>query len=71
MTKGDNKGRELPRRVYQDLWNTAEKAIYDAMQEVEKMPADVRLTKAVILLSDAKDCVADFLDGVVKKEPKS
>lgn len=66
--KGENQGRELPRRVYMDLWNPAEKAIYDAMQAVEKMPADLRLTQAVILLSKAQECVADFLDGVIKEE---
>jgi hypothetical protein len=32
------------------------------MQEVEKLPADVRLTDAVILLQKAKDCVGDFID---------
>jgi hypothetical protein len=53
---------DIPRR--NDLLrNTmAEKAIYVAMQEVEKLPADVRLTDAVILLQKAKDCVGDFID---------
>lgn len=41
-------------------------AIFTAMQEVEKMPADTRLTEAVILLAKAKDCVADFIDGGIK-----
>ena len=44
-------------------WTPAEKAIYDAMQAVEAMPADVRLTDAVTLLGAAQNSVADFVDG--------
>lgn len=54
---------ETPRRVRMDLWTPAEKAIYDAMQEVEKAGPDVRLTDAVILLKQAMDKVGDFVDG--------
>lgn len=54
---------EIPRRKRLDLNVPAEKAIYDAMQEVEKLPADVRLTEAVILLTKAKDLVSDFVDA--------
>lgn len=32
------------------------------------MPADVRLTKAVVLLDQAKEAVADFVDGVESKK---
>lgn len=53
-----------PRRIRLDKMQAAELAIYNAMQEVEKMPADVRLTKAVILLNKAKDSVSDFIDGI-------
>lgn len=54
----------VPRRIRMDLWTPAEKAIHDAMQEVEKMEADVRLTNAVLKLSEAQRLVADFIDGV-------
>lgn len=54
---------EIPRRARLDLNTPAEKAIYEAMQEVEKLPADVRLTDAVNLLAKAKDLVADFVDA--------
>jgi len=53
---------EIPRRSRLDLNTPAEKAIYDAMQEVEKLPADVKLTEAVTLLAKAKDLVSDFVD---------
>jgi len=52
----------FPRRSRLDLCTPAEVAIYNAMQEVEKVGADVRLTDAVNLLSQAKDKVADYVD---------
>ena len=55
----------LPRRIQLDKCTPAELAIQNAVWEVEKMGADVRLTNAVILLSEARDQVADFVDGVV------
>lgn len=54
---------EFQRRSRLDLNTPAEKAIYDAMQEVEKLPADVKLTEAVTLLAKAKDLVSDFVDA--------
>lgn len=56
-----------PRRAQMNDWTPAERAIYDAAQVVEVMPADERLTEAVVLLSKARDLVADFVDGVPKK----
>lgn len=55
---------ETPRRNRLDLNTPAEKAIYNAMQEIEKAGADVRLTEAVILLSKAREMVADFIDNI-------
>jgi hypothetical protein len=54
---------EIPRRCYLDKMVPAERAIYDAMQAVEAMPADVRLTDAVMLLGQAKDKVSDYVDA--------
>ena len=45
-------------------WTAAEWAIYAAVQIVECVGADVRLTDAVCLLQEAKDRVADYVDGV-------
>jgi hypothetical protein len=42
----------------------AERAIVNAVQAVEALGADVRLTDAVVLLQAARDSVADFVDGV-------
>lgn len=53
----------VPRRMRLDLATPAELAIYNAMQEVEKLPADERLTKAVVLLGQAKEWVADYVDN--------
>jgi len=53
---------EFSRRNRLDLNTKAELAIFNAIQEVEKIGADERLTKAVVMLSDAKDLVSDFVD---------
>ncbi len=55
---------ESPRRNRIDKFTPAEKAIWDARQAVEAMPADVRLTQAGNLLQEAQEKVADFIDGV-------
>jgi hypothetical protein len=54
---------DIPRRVRRDLMTPAELAITAAMEEVEKLGADERLTAAVVLLGAARDKVADFVDG--------
>ena len=54
----------MNRRNRLDLLTPAELAIYNAIQEVEKIGADVRLTRAVIALSDAKKLVADYIDNI-------
>jgi hypothetical protein len=52
-----------------DRWCDAELAISRAVDEVEKMPADLRLTDAVILLSEARGKVADFVDQIPRDAP--
>lgn len=54
---------ESNRRNRLDLMKPCELAIYNAMQEVEKMPASTILTEAVIKLGQAKDLVSDFIDA--------
>lgn len=51
-------------RNNQQLWTPAEFAIYNAIQEVEKMGADISLTNAVIKLSESQNHVADYLDNL-------
>lgn len=41
----------------------AEKAIYNAMVEVEKLGASPFLTEAIQMLSKAKDICSDFIDS--------
>lgn len=57
-----NKMNTIPRRNRIDLFTPAEKAIYEAIREVEKVGADTLLTEAVILLQQAMDKVSDFVD---------
>ena len=54
---------KIPRRIDINRYVPAETAIREAILRVEAMPADVRLTDAVVLLSRAKDKVADFIDA--------
>ena len=52
------------RRNRFDLMSNAEKATYNAMLEVENMPADVRLTEAILLLDKARNLIADYIDKI-------
>ena len=52
------------RRIRLDLNDPAELAIHEAMKKIENMAADTRLTEAITHLSIAKNCVADFIDGI-------
>jgi len=54
---------DIPRRICIDKMTPAELAITDAMRCVEEAGCDTRLTEAVMLLSQARDKVADFVDG--------
>jgi hypothetical protein len=62
---------EPPRRYRLDRYVQAETAIRNAMLAVESMPPDVRLTDAVVLLGMAKDSVADYVDGVERRDPNA
>ena len=59
----------MRQRNNMQTWTSAELAIYNAIQEVEKMPADVRLTLAVTRLSEAMGFVADFIENIPVKDP--
>ena len=54
---------DIPRRNRLDLNTPAELAISKAIDEVEKLEPNVKLTGAIMLLSEAKDMVSDFVDG--------
>ena len=55
--------REIPRRNRVDQMVDAELAIRHAIACVEAMPADERLTAAVMLLDQARNKVSDFVDS--------
>lgn len=54
---------EIPRRYRLDKHTPAEAAIRAAVNAVEDLPPDVRLTDAVALLQNAMESVADYVDG--------
>lgn len=53
---------KIPRRACLYLHVPAETAITAAIDAVENLGADVRLTEAVNLLSEARDKVSDYID---------
>lgn len=57
----------VPRRRIESTMQPAEKAILDAMREVEKVGAHENLTKVGILLDFAKDMVSDYIDYKLTK----
>lgn len=57
----------LPRRIRIDQSVPAELAIRNAVDEIEKMGADVRLTNAQVLLEKARELVADYVDENLNK----
>jgi hypothetical protein len=59
--------KDIPRRAHLDLNTPAELAIRDAVNAVERMGADVLLTEAVVLLGQAREKVADYVDGHLVK----
>lgn len=54
----------IPRRSRVDQFTPAERAIWDATGVVEEAGAHPRLTDAVILLTRAREAVADFVDRI-------
>lgn len=59
----NNKYEEIPRRCFIDKNTEAEKAIRNAMAEVEKVGADVKLTEVVVLLEKARNILGDYVDS--------
>lgn len=53
---------DFPRRNRSDLWTPAERAIHDAVQVVEAVGAHPLLTEASLLLQQAQNKVADFVE---------
>jgi hypothetical protein len=66
-----NTENQTPRRQRLDRSEPSELAIRHAVDMVEKMEADVRLTKAVDLLNEARELVADVIDENLEKSFKT
>ena len=59
----------VPRRIDVQRLVHEERLIRDARLAVDCMPPDPRLTDAVVLLSQAQDKVADYVDETLLKQP--
>lgn len=53
---------EIPRRCQLDKLTLAELAIHNAIQEIERMGANVTLTRIISTLNIAKDMLSDYVD---------
>lgn len=58
--------KQLKRSNIQVFMSPSETAIYNALQEVEKIGADVRLTEAVIHLQKARELVGNYIDEAIQ-----
>lgn len=56
------------RRFTLTMHTPAEAAIFKAMEEVEKLGADVRLTNAIHSLHIAKEDVSNYIDEQLAKQ---
>jgi hypothetical protein len=52
----------IPRRINLELNTAAELAIFNAIQEVEKIGADPILTDIELMLIEAKNKLSDYID---------
>jgi hypothetical protein len=55
-----------PRRNNLQLMTPIEHTIFDIMQDVEKLGADILLTQAITKLHEARELVADYIDRPIK-----
>lgn len=53
---------EIPRRIRLDMMTPEELAIYNLVGEIEKLGAHPLLTDVVVLLGQARDKLADWVD---------
>lgn len=67
----ESAGWTPPRRIRADLWTPAEHAIANAVAAVEAAGAHPALTDAVVLLGQARERVADFVDAQMQSEKAS
>jgi hypothetical protein len=67
MKKEQSNKNSIPRRAQINKFAPTEMAIFKSIQEIEKLPADIRLTDAIILLQRAKDKVSDYIDSTLIK----
>jgi hypothetical protein len=59
---------DIPRRIRIELMTPAELAIRAAVLAVEEAGADPLLTDAVVLLDEAKEKVADYVDRIAVQQ---
>lgn len=54
----------IPRRAQMLEWTKEELNLFALIQEIEKLGGSPKLTKCVVLLSEAKDALSDHNEGI-------
>lgn len=54
----------IPRRAQMKEWTEEEKEIQLIVWKIEKLGASTKLTKAINLLAEAKEALADHVEGI-------
>lgn len=55
---------EISRRCFIEKLTKEEYEIWRCIQQIEKLPADVRLTECINMLQQAKDKLGDYIDDI-------
>ena len=66
MSKKIVKTNGMARSINKCFMVKAELLMLEAIQEIETLGADVRLTNAQRLIGDARDLIADYVDEVIQ-----
>ena len=63
------KGLNVRRYSVQPFMVVAERKIQDAIDEIEKMGADEKLTEALIKLMESRRLIAEYVDEMIIESP--
>ena len=62
------RNNEIPRRSRLDLVTPEEKALYEMVWQIEKLGAHVLLTDVVVLLGQAREKLADWVELIAAQQ---
>ncbi len=54
----------VPRRCCLEELTIEEKELFDLMRKIESIGGSLKLTRCIVSLSDARDALADHIEGI-------